>query len=44
VHPFLQSLPRFPQGFGLVLQGCLAMEPDWTQGCGAVFLARRPAR
>jgi len=39
---YLLSLPSFDETFRQVLAGVMAMEPDWSLGSGAVFLAERP--
>jgi SAM-dependent methyltransferase len=41
LHSYLLSVPRFDEGFRQILAGVMAMEPDWSVGSGAVFLARR---
>jgi len=42
VFPFLAANENFPTGFRKVFEGLLAMEVDWHEGSGAVFLVRKP--
>lgn len=41
LYPFLTSNENFPKGFRTVLAGLMAMEADWRDCSGAVFLARK---
>lgn len=42
ILPFLSGNPNFPDAFRTVLAGLLAMETDWLDTSGAVFLVRKP--
>ncbi|WP_426270879.1 class I SAM-dependent methyltransferase [Dyella kyungheensis] len=42
IYPFLSANPNFPGAFRKILDGLLAMETDWLDCCGAVFLVRKP--
>ena len=41
LYSFLQSLPRFTEGFREILAGVLKMEPDRSTGSGVVLMARK---
>lgn len=41
LHPFLTTLPHFPQAFGQILTGVLQMEKDWSTGSGAIFWTQK---
>lgn len=42
IFSFLSANPKFPKAFRMVFAGLLEMETDWHDGCGAVFLVRKP--
>jgi len=42
IYPFLSANPNFPAAFRKVIDGLLAMETDWLDCCGAVFIVRKP--
>lgn len=42
IHGLLSTNPNFPSAFRKILEGLLAMETDWDECSGAVFLARKP--
>lgn len=42
IFPFLSANANFPAAFRKVFAGLLEMETDSTDGCGAVFLVRKP--
>lgn len=42
IHELLSTNPNFPGAFRKILEGLLAMETDWQDCSGAVFLARKP--
>ena len=42
IHGLLTTNPNFPGAFRMVLEGFLAMETNWQECSGAVFLARKP--
>ena len=42
IHSLLSNNPNFPAAFRKMLEGLLAMETDWQDCSGAVFLARKP--
>jgi len=43
MHRYFHSLPNFPEGLRDIVSGLLTMEKEPETGCGAIFLARRPA-
>lgn len=42
IFPFLSANENFPAAFRKVFKGLLAMETDWRDCSGAVFLVRKP--
>jgi ubiquinone/menaquinone biosynthesis C-methylase UbiE len=42
IYPFLSANPNFPTAFRKIIDGLLAMETDWLDCCGAVFIVRKP--
>lgn len=44
IFPFLSPNAKFPGAFRKVFAGLLEMETDWQDGCGAVYLVRKPGQ